>query len=320
MGKNYNRRDAIKATGIAAFGLGVGNLGFANNSRNKHEAEELEKNLSFHGKTAFVTGGARGIGKSIALELARLGANICLYDIASQIQNVPYPLSFKKDLVETHKEIGALEVGCLAIEGDVRSQSGLDRAMEEAARELGGVDIVIANAGITQFGDLLSHTDEAIQNLMDINLGGVAKTIKAAIPYLKRSKAGRIISISSITGRSGSPNFSVYASTKWGVIGLAKTMALELGRDRITSNVICPTIINTKLAFNEHMMQAWGGESPNDKEGLNNFLPTIQALPSGVLEPIEIAKAAVFLCSDAASQITGSVLDVDAGTIARNLG
>ena len=139
------------------------------------------------------------------------------------------------------------------------------------------LDFLIPNAGITQTGTIETYTEEDIETLLAINLAGVAKTIQAATPILRSQNRGRIVSISSIVGRIGSPLWPVYCGSKWGVIGLAKSAALELGAHNVTSNVICPTVTNTKLVNNEYFLKSVNPENPS-MEAIVAFMKTLHAL------------------------------------------
>ncbi len=311
--KKFNRRDIIKASALSIASLSLTGLAAASTNKQGHPIIGIS---GLKGKTAFITGGARGIGLSIAQELAKEGVNIVIYDIAEEIENVPYKLSSTEDLQKARNKIEALGVSCLAIQGDVRNLKEQEKAMLLTVKEFKSLDYVVANAAVTRFGNLQSHTEEMTQILLDINIGGVTKTLQAAAPILKKQNSGRIITLSSIAGRAGSPYFSVYASTKWGVIGLTKSVAIELAPNNITCNVICPTVINTKLVRNRHLAQAFGGA--NDEESINESVRRFHPLPIGILPPVEIAKTALFLCSNSANYITGAVMDVSAGWSANN--
>ncbi|MEM9363004.1 MAG: SDR family NAD(P)-dependent oxidoreductase [Bacteroidota bacterium] len=310
----WKRRDIIKASALSVAGLSL--AGFTTDK--KYAEKELKPLPQFKGNVAFITGGARGIGFSIAETLAEQGANIVIYDIAQDIDNVPYALSNLENLSAAKEKIESFGVQCLAIQGDVRNFDEQKKAINETVRAFGRLDFLIANAGVTRFGNLESHSDEMMKVLMDINIGGVAKTIKAASPILITQKSGRIITLSSVTGRGGVGYFPVYAASKWGVIGLTKSMAIELGSHNINCNVVCPTVIDTKMAINEHMLQAWGTENLEDRSGIDGFLKSMHTLPIGILSPKAIASAVSFLCSDASKNISGTVLDVSAGWTAGN--
>ncbi|WP_271765912.1 SDR family NAD(P)-dependent oxidoreductase [Aquimarina algiphila] len=314
MSRKMNRREILKTSALTMGGMSI--AGFSPSSIFSDDAHDLY----FEKKVAFITGGARGIGFSTAEELAKLGVHIAIYDIAMNIEDVPYELSSIDDLENAKRKIESYNVSCIIFKGDVRNEKSLIRALSETKKKFGKINFVVANAAVTRFGDLLSHNENVTQTLLNINLKGVINTVKGVIPILKEQNSGRIITISSMAGREGTGFFPVYAATKWGVIGFTKSMAIELGEYGITCNTICPTGVKTKLVLNEHMAQIFGKpDVENRGEGFNSYLKsTVHTLPIGLLDPIEIAKTAVFLCSEGARYITGAALDVAAGWNARN--
>lgn len=298
--------------------MGAAGLGLAAAASAETQAAYAEGHTgNFAGKTAFVTGAARGIGLACAEELAKGGANVVLYDIASQPTEVPYPLATAEDLAAAQTTIEGYGVGCLAISGDVRDASALKAAVEQTITEFGSMDFLIVNAGITQPGRLGSFSEEQIKTIMDINLVGSIHTIQAALPQMQSQNSGRIVLMASVTGRQGSDNFPLYGATKWAMIGLTKSTALTVAGNNITVNAICPTLVNTKLLDNEYVLNALAPGQGVTFEQFDEIAKTIHPMPVGFYEPIEIGKAAVFLCSDAAQYISGEVLDVGAAANAR---
>ena len=267
----------------------------------------------FAGQSAFVTGGARGIGYACAVALAQRGANIVLYDIAEQITAVPYPLASAADLAAAKAGIEKLGVGCIAVQGDVRDLNAQQAAMNHAVEQFGSVNFVVGNAGILQVGALEQFSESELSLVIDINLKGVIKTVQAATRFLRRQNSGRIILISSLTGRTGSARFPVYAATKWGVIGLAKSTAIALGPHNVTCNAICPTLVRTKLIDNDYMLAQIAPGQQLTFAQLAQAARARHTLPVGFLEPQDIGDCVHFLCSDAAKLISGDVFDVGAG-------
>jgi NAD(P)-dependent dehydrogenase (short-subunit alcohol dehydrogenase family) len=307
--KKYTRRDVLKASGLslAALTLPAVAAGAKEFSRNSQKIERV----------AFVTGGARGIGLKIAETFAGQGVHVVIFDIASQINSIKYPLSTKEDLLNAERKIGALGVKCLAIQGDVRNLEDLTAAVDKTIAAFGRLDYVIANAAVTRIGLAESYDAEIVTDMLEVNTGGVLKTIQAVIPVFKKQKSGRIVTLSSVAGRGGAYLFSLYAASKWAVIGLSKTIAQELGSYNVTCNTICPTLVRTPMVDNEHILQGMNRENPTI-EGATDFFRGMHTLPVGILEPKEIADAVKFLCSDEASHISGIVLDVSAGYTAGN--
>ncbi len=283
------------------------------------DAASPRKELS--GKTSFITGGARGLGLATAEELARAGSDIVLYDIASKaIPNVGYAISDDADLQAAKAKIEALGVKCLAIKGDVRDRKSLNDAMARTVSELGSLDIVVANAGISQAGSIDEFTDADISVVYDINVKGVILTTQAAAPHMKKQKSGRIIYISSGLGRVGNELFPIYTSTKWAVIGFAKSAAVTYGRDGILCNVIAPGLARTQLADNPYILKKMMPNDPNPTfDKLSAMLMAGNPLPYGHVEPVDVAKAILFFAGSATTKVTGEVFDVSYGANARNV-
>ena len=273
----------------------------------------------FEGKTAFITGGARGIGLGTAKELAQAGADIVLYDVAKQIDLVPYPLATVEDLEAAQAEVEELGVNCLAIQGDVRDGAQQAEAMAQAVEEFGSLDFVIVNAGVTQLGPLDILSDEEISLVLDINLTGAMKTIKAAAPYLREQNSGRIVLLSSVTGRGGTAFFPVYSASKWALIGLSKGTAEMLGPHNVTVNAVCPDIVRTGLLENDYILGTFSPDNPT-WEAFDAVAQQAHPLPVGGLEPSEVGRLIRFLCSDEARYISGDVFDIQAGANFQNLG
>lgn len=308
------RRRFLAGAGAAAAGVGLAaSVPAAFASPEKSEGEEQE----FAGKTAFITGGARGIGFATAQVLAEAGANIVLYDVADQIEGVKYPLATDEDLANAKEEIESLDVECIAVQGDVRDGAKQKEAMEQAVSEFGSLDFVIANAGITQLGPLDVLTEEEIALVLDINLAGAIKTVQAAIPIMREQNSGRIVLMSSVTGRAGSAGFPVYSASKWGMIGLAKGTAQLLAPNNVTVNAVCPSLVNTKLLINDYVLEGLIPDNPT-YEAFNEGAKMRHLMPVGLYEPVEVANTIRFLCSDAARYISGDVFDIQAGLAALN--
>lgn len=316
-----SRRDAIKssALGIAAYSasslLGAQTVLAQNNNLKPTDSE-------FTNKTAFITGGARGIGLAIAAELAKAGVNIVLFDIASgYILGVDYPVATEKDLHAAKATIESLGVKCLEVKGDVRNREQLEKAMTQSVTQFGSLDFVIANAGVSQAGAIEEFSEEQVRAVFDINVSGAIKTTQAAAPILKKQKSGRIIYISSALGRMGNSLFPIYTSSKWAVIGFAKSAALAYGRDNILCNTICPGLVHTKLADNTSILHKM---RPQDDAPTFQKVSEMQEpnnpIAVGHLEPEDVANAVKFFCSNATAKVTGEVFDISYGSTATNVG
>lgn len=317
-----SRRQFMRGAALTGAGLFAGGASAASNAFGREDFEDQARQLfnrmnkPFKGKTAFITGGARGIGRGCAELLSQFGANIVIYDIAGQIETVKYALANQDDLYDTRTAVEENGTQCLAIQGDVRDRQHLEAAMQETVDTFGSIDFVIANAGITQVGNLDTFSDAEVSTVMDVNLGGVIKTIQAATPHLTAQESGRIIVTSSVTGRGGSAQFPVYSATKWAVIGLAKATAQALGQFNVTCNAICPDIVHTKLLDNDYILGALGVP---DFATFNEMAKGFHPLPVGAFDPIEVAETVKYLCSDDARYVSGDVFDIAAGANASHI-
>jgi SDR family mycofactocin-dependent oxidoreductase len=270
------------------------------------------------GKVAFITGAARGQGRSHALRLAQEGADIIAVDIAEEIDSVKriYPGATEADLAETVKLVEALDRRIVARKADVRDFGALKAAFDEGVAELGRVDIVSANAGIFIFGEQAQDVSEQDwDDVIDINLKGVWHTVKAVVPtMIEQGTGGSIILTSSTAGIKGTPNVSQYTASKHGVVGLMKTFALELAPHSIRVNSVHPTGVATNMILNEATFKLFkpDAETVTQEEAAEIFRTT-NALPIPWVEPVDISNAVLFLASDEARYITGVQLPVDAG-------
>jgi (+)-trans-carveol dehydrogenase len=267
------------------------------------------------GKVAFITGAARGQGRSHAIRLAQEGADIIAIDVCEDVDTVPYSGATEADLSETVKQVEALDRRIVASMADVRDYVGLKEALDEGVAELGRLDIVSANAGIFSTAPTAELTEEQWGQMIDINLSGVWRTCKAAIPHLiEGGRGGSIIITSSGAGLKGFPGFAHYVSAKHGVVGLMRTLALELAPHSIRVNSIHPTNVNTDMIQNEAMYRLFvpGSENPTPEE-FAEVSQSMQALPIPWVESIDISNALLFLASDEGRYITGITFPVDAG-------
>lgn len=272
------------------------------------------------GKVALVTGAARGQGRAHAIKLAEEGANIVAIDIAENIDTVFYPLATEDDLAETAKAVEAAGVQVIARKADVRYQEQLDAVVAETKETFGRLDIVAANAGIaTNFRKTWEITDREWQDILDVNLTGVWRTIKATVPFMiEAGNGGSITLTSSLAGLKGYSNIAGYVATKHAVNGLMRTLANELGPYNIRVNSVCPGLINTDMMMNEPTYRIWRPdlENPTQEDAIELFR-TFQVLPTNYLEPRDVSEVIAWLASDAARFITGVAFPVDGGQIGR---
>jgi (+)-trans-carveol dehydrogenase len=267
------------------------------------------------GKVAFITGAARGQGRSHAVRLAAEGADIIAVDLCESVPTVPYHGATEADLAQTVKEVEALDRRIIARKADVRDFDQLKSALDAGVAELGRLDIVSANAGIFSHAPIQDLTEEQWGTMLDINLSGVWRTAKAAIPHLiEGGRGGSIIITSSVAGLKGAQNFGHYVSAKHGVVGLMKTLALELAPHSIRVNSIHPTSVNTDMVQNEDLYKLFNPGNPT-KEEFERISLAASALPVPLVEPFDISNALLFLASDEARYITGVQLPVDAGVM-----
>ena len=306
--KTISRRRLVQASALSATVFGASAQGAA--------AAAADIKAENKGKVAFITGGARGIGLRTAEVLANTGANIVLFDAPTHNPGLVYPVSTPAELNEAKKKIEALGAECLAVQGDVRNADQLNGAVENTVSRFGSLDIAFANAGILQTGPLENHTDDDIDNLLAINIGGVAKTIRAVTPQMREQNGGRIIATSSVAGRRGTEGVSVYSATKWAVISLIKTAALELGASNISCNAVCPTAIKTDML--DYVANAIDPERSTN-EVMAEFVQFMHRLPVGPLDPVDLANVVAFLASEQSAHITGAAIDIDAGFGANNV-
>ncbi|MCG8386688.1 MAG: SDR family oxidoreductase [Cytophagales bacterium] len=301
-----NRKEFLRSAGLAATGAAVTSTGALGQSKEPD-------GMDLQGKTALVTGAARGIGLAIAEDLAKHGVNIALVDIADPTGGMAirgYRLANEDELRSSTDKIKKLGVKAIGIKADVRDLGALKKATDRTIAEFGGLDIVVANAGVASWSPFEDMKENQWKDVIDVNLTGVANTAWAALPQMKKQKSGSIITLTSIGGRQGVPGVANYASTKWAVIGLTKTLALELGKYNIRVNAIAPTAVNTPLYRSEGQYRSTG---MNSFEEQDKAMLGYHALPTPALDPVDIAHSATFLASDNAQFISGMVMDVAAG-------
>jgi (+)-trans-carveol dehydrogenase len=270
------------------------------------------------GKVAFITGAARGQGRAHAVRMAQEGADIIAVDICKKIETVDLiAASTPEDLAETADLVKGHNRRIYTAEVDVRDYDALKAALDAGVEQMGRLDIIVANAGIGNGGQTLDKTSETDWTAMiDVNLGGVWKTVKAGVPHiLAGGRGGSIILTSSVGGLKAYPHTGHYVAAKHGVVGLMRTFAVELGAQNIRVNSVHPTNVNTPLFMNEPTMKLFRPDlenpGPDDMKVVGQMMHT---LPIGWVEPEDIANAVLFLASDEARYVTGVTLPVDGGS------
>jgi len=269
------------------------------------------------GKVAFITGAARGQGRAHAVRMAQEGADIIAVDICKQIDSVQIPLSTPEDLAETADLVKGHNRRIYTAEVDTRDFDALKAAVDAGVEQFGRLDIIVANAGIGNGGATLDKTSEGDwTDMIDVNLGGVWKTVKAGVPHiLAGGRSGSIILTSSVGGLKAYPHTGHYVAAKHGVVGLMRTFAVELGAQNIRVNSVHPTNVNTPLFMNDGTMKLFRPDlenpGPDDMKVVGQMMHT---LPIGWVEPEDVANAVLFLASDEARYVTGVTLPIDGGS------
>lgn len=260
------------------------------------------------GKVAVVTGGGRGQGRSHAIALAAEGADVVLWDAPGEMSSLTYPLGTRSDLDLTAKLVEEHGVRCLPQAVDIRDGAQVDGAVARILEEFGHLDIAVANAGVVSTGPLVEVTDQAWEELVATNLTGAFHTLRAVVPPMRQQSWGRIVVTASMGGRMGIPGQSAYNATKWGVIGLAKSLALEVSKEGITVNIVCPTTAQTP------MVQPDPDQEPTD-ELIRRFMRS-NPIPQPWIQPEDVTRAVMYLVLDP-GVLTGTILDVSLGSSAR---
>lgn len=303
-----SRRAAIR-TGVTALG-GAALTGSALAAPTA--VPTLETPLA--GGVALVTGAGRGIGRAIAHGLAEAGADVACLDICAPIAGHPYPMSGEAELRETVRLVTDTGRRAHFLKADIRDYAALQRAVTETEQTLGPITILVANAGIDRETNIIDAPgDEAAwRDITEVNILGTANTLRAVLPGMAERGAGSVIATASTFGRSGAGGNPSYGMSKWAIVGLVKSTALQAAPKGVRVNAIAPTGVKTGIR---------GEWAPDALAAANEFFKT-QYHPMGVglLAPEDIAGAAVFLASDASHFVNGAVIDVTAGASARYTG
>lgn len=268
------------------------------------------------GKVVFITGAARGQGRSHAIELAREGADIIAVDICEQIPTVEYPLATEADLDETVRCVEALGRRIVATRVDVRNLDELQSVVKLAEAQLGSVDVIIANAGIAPVGIPGQDPNLQFRDIVDVNLVGAYNTVMAAVNSLVEKGAGSIILVSSTQGLKGTGGHGTgaslgYTSAKHGLVGMMRNLANWLGPQGIRVNSVHPTGVATPMIQNPVMEEVFANAGADLVESTRNLLPVPW------VEPTDVSKAILYLVSEDGRYVTGVPFPVDAGFAAR---
>jgi len=263
---------------------------------------------SLTGKVALITGAARGQGRSHALALAAEGADIVAWDVPQAMSSVTYPLATKEDLDLTAKLVTEKGRRCLSLPVDVSDSSQVNDGVQQTLEEFGRLDIALANAGIVTVGPLVDVTDQSWDEMVATNLTGVFTTLRAVVPPMLEQRWGRIVVTASMGGRMGIKGQSAYNATKWGVIGLAKSLALEVANEGITVNIVCPCTVRTPMV-----------QPDPDRELTEERIRQLSRANPIVkpwIEAEDVTRAVMYLVQDP-GVLTGTIMEVSLGSSAR---
>jgi (+)-trans-carveol dehydrogenase len=269
------------------------------------------------GKVVFITGVARGQGRSHALEFARRGADIGGLDICGPIATVPYDLAVPSDLERTSRDIESLDRGAVLEMADVRDPSAVRAVVDRVLGRFGRIDVVLTNAGVFSVGDPLTLSAQTWRDVLDVNLDGVWNTVQACLPAMVDSgNGGSIVMTSSIGGLQGLLHCPHYVASKHAVIGLMRALANELAPYRIRVNAVCPTNVNTAMIQNPANYRTFRPDlAEPQQEDIVDVAASMHLLNVPWVEPEDVTAAAVWLASDEARYLTGVALPVDAGLL-----
>jgi SDR family mycofactocin-dependent oxidoreductase len=272
---------------------------------------------SVDGRVALVTGAARGQGRAHAIALANEGADLIITDLCADISTVPYSLGSSEELAETASMVEATGRRCLTMTADIRDTAAMGLVVEAGLDTFGAIDICVANAGVTGYGKFHELDDDTWNDMIDVDLTGTFKTIRAVLPTMLDRRYGRIIATSSMAGRMGNANLAHYVAAKWGVIGMVKSLAMEVANKGITVNAIAPAAVDTPMLHNEAMYKLFcpDMEAPS-REDVTPRYQAMNRLGVAWMDPEEISRAVLFVAADAAGSMTGQVIEVSLGSSA----
>lgn len=267
------------------------------------------------GKVAFITGAARGQGRSHAVRLAQEGCDVIAVDVCRDVETVPYPGATPEDLATTVKEVESLDRRIVAEQVDVRDYAALKAAVDRGVTELGRLDIVLANAGISTPAPTLEMSEETWQTMLDVNLTGPWKTVKAAVPHIiAGGRGGSVVITSSLASIIANANTAHYSAAKAGLVGFMRVLALELAPQGIRVNTVHPTTVATGMILNDATYRLFRPDLENPtREDFEVAARTLNKLPVAALEPVDVSNAVLHLVSDEGRYITGTEQVVDAG-------
>ncbi|GAB4658941.1 mycofactocin-coupled SDR family oxidoreductase [Mycobacterium avium] len=267
------------------------------------------------GKVAFITGAARGQGRSHAIRLAAEGADIIAVDTFDKIDTVPYPLATAEELADTVAEVEKLGQRVVADEADVRDLASITEVVNRGFRELGRLDIVLANAGVVSYAPTLDLTEEQWRDMLDINLVGVWRTIKASVPHIiAGGRGGAVVITSSMAALKAFDNTAHYSAAKGGLVSMMRVLAKELAPHGIRVTTVHPNTVGTAMIHNPATYRLFRPDLENPgRDDFEHAARYLNRLPVVSLEPEDITNAVLYLVSDDGRYVTGTTHVVDAG-------
>ncbi|BBZ10462.1 NAD-dependent oxidoreductase [Mycobacterium branderi] len=274
--------------------------------------EGTSLSATLHGRVAFVTGAARGQGRSHAIRLAREGADIIAVDICAPVStSITYPAATAEDLAETVRAVEAEGRKVLAREVDIRDDASLRQLVADGVEQFGRLDILVANAGVLSWGRVWELTDDQWDAVIGVNLTGTWRTIRAVVPaMIEAGNGGSIVVVSSSAGLKATPGNGHYAASKHGLVGLANTLALELGEFGIRVNSIHPYSVDTPMIEPEAMTQIFA----KHPHYIHSFAP-MPLQPNGFMTTDEVSDVVVWLAGDGSGTLSGAQIPVDKGVL-----
>ncbi|MFT4086531.1 MAG: mycofactocin-coupled SDR family oxidoreductase [Gordonia sp. (in: high G+C Gram-positive bacteria)] len=265
------------------------------------------------GKVALITGAGRGQGRAHALRLAEEGADILALDVPEQ-GTIPYPFATSEDLQETVRQVEALDRRIIAVEGDVREQEQLDALVAAGIEEFGHIDVVVANAATWTVHEFWNMPEDEFKDVLDVNIMGVWRTLKAVTPIMKEQRSGSMVLIASVNGFEGGANYLPYICSKHAVLGMMKSVALELGEYDIRVNAVLPGVVDTKILDWQGGWDLFAGEvgkgKREDMAGAR-YWPLLESV--GMLPVNATSEAVLWLASDDSRWSSGLEMIVDGG-------
>ncbi|MHC3438619.1 mycofactocin-coupled SDR family oxidoreductase [Natrialbaceae archaeon A-gly3] len=269
----------------------------------------------FSGQVTFVTGAAHGQGRTHAQHYARNGADVVVTDIADDMETVKYDLGTSDELEETASLVEDQGQEALAIEMDVRDEAEVEAAVAQTLEEFGRIDILANNAGVVTVADMTEVNERMWADVIDTNLKGVWLCAKhVGKHFVDRGDGGKIVSTASQAGLTGNPGVGHYVASKWGVIGLTKTLALELAEYDVNVNAVCPSVVDTPMVSG--MTEVYGEETLGAISEAAGPMSVFDA-ENPAIDSKYISEAYMWLSSDAARYVTGVALPVDTGHTAK---